>query len=138
MNNTNQLKDFINNFNYPDPSWDNLPEGFPNCSKSGLSPQEQGLLEGIVLAWYNEDGRTVIYKRSATISTVLTTIIFIIFLSVHTLSSPTVKIVRSVSAATVSAMLKKHTVSEQINDSNDVFNNVFESTVSGLLRSEYE
>ena len=25
------LKQFINNFNYPDPVWDGLPTGFPNC-----------------------------------------------------------------------------------------------------------
>jgi len=55
-------KHFIKNFNFPNPSWDNLPSGFPNISEEGLSKEETHLLEAIKMAWLVADE-----KRSYTI-----------------------------------------------------------------------
>ena len=53
------LKQFINNFNFPNPSWTNLPEGFPLCQTKTLNNEEKGLYEGIVLAWLTEKSSKV-------------------------------------------------------------------------------
>lgn len=47
------LKQFINNFDFPNPDWSNLPEGFPFCDTSNLNKEEKGLYSGIVFAWIN-------------------------------------------------------------------------------------
>lgn len=58
----NNLRQFIRSFNFPNPSWDNLPVGFPNISEEGLSKEEAHLLDAIKLAWLVADE-----KRSYTI-----------------------------------------------------------------------
>lgn len=59
---SNQIKEFIKGYNFSNPSWDNLPTGFPNISKAGLTKEEAHLLEAIKLAWLVADE-----KRSYTI-----------------------------------------------------------------------
>jgi len=46
-----KLKIYINSFYFPDPSWENLPVGFPNCDTSTLSKEENHLFEAIKIAW---------------------------------------------------------------------------------------
>ena len=41
------LKTFINNYDFTNPTWENLPVGFPNVSEKGLSKEETHLLEAI-------------------------------------------------------------------------------------------
>src|SRR3989338_155573 len=63
-----KLKTFINGFNFPSPSWENLPEGFPNLDKDGLTVQEGHLLDAIRLAYFaNEGGWKVSLKRNSKI-----------------------------------------------------------------------
>ncbi len=45
------IRKFINNFNFPNPEWDDLPEGFFRVDKSNLSKQEQSLHSAILAAW---------------------------------------------------------------------------------------
>lgn len=66
--NTKELKEFVNDFNFPDPSWDNLPVGFPYCDTNGLSLQEKHLFNAIKTMWIFDnkeksfDRFLVIYK----------------------------------------------------------------------------
>ena len=51
-----QLKKFIKEFYFPNPSWKNLPIGFPKGSRDGLNREERHLLEAIVTIWKMENG----------------------------------------------------------------------------------
>lgn len=46
------LKKFINEFNFPEPDWSNLPKGFPSCNLTGLSVQEKHLFGAIKTIWF--------------------------------------------------------------------------------------
>ncbi len=64
MNNQTNIKHFINNFNFPNPNWNEFPKGFPFCDTSSLNKQESGLYSGIVFAWlvYRSEGMGVAGK----------------------------------------------------------------------------
>lgn len=131
---TKNLKRFINTFNYPDPSWDKLPNDFPNCDTSGLTAHEEGLFSGISLIWYaNYGGRPDLYKRFAKSMTLLMIIAVSGMILKNILVSDMFGRVVEVNAATVSGTLRAMTpkVSEK-----DYLgpSNFLESTMSGLLR----
>ena len=46
-----KLKGFIQNFDINKPSWDTLPEGFPDCDLSGLDSSEVGKFYAIMVVW---------------------------------------------------------------------------------------
>jgi hypothetical protein len=52
INKTNStVKFFIEKFDFPNPSWKNLPIGFPSCDISALTPEEKHLYGAIIFAW---------------------------------------------------------------------------------------
>src|SRR4030042_4635331 len=53
-----KLKRFIKGFYFPNPSWDNLPIGFPNCETHGLSKEEKYLFDAIKFAWITSQATT--------------------------------------------------------------------------------
>ena len=59
-----KTKQFIHNFNFTNPNWENLPSGFPNLNEKGLNKEETHLLEAIKLAWVvtEEKQTNTIYK----------------------------------------------------------------------------
>lgn len=61
-NTTYQIKQFIADFNFPNPDWESLPVGFPYIPKEGLTKEEAYLLDGIKLAWTANAGG---WKHSA-------------------------------------------------------------------------
>ena len=46
-----KLKDFIEQFNFSKPTWENLPEGFPECELEELSSEEIGKFMAIKNLW---------------------------------------------------------------------------------------
>ena len=48
------LKQFIAEFNFPNPDWNSLPDGFPFCNTGTLNNEEKGLYQGILFAWLTE------------------------------------------------------------------------------------
>lgn len=46
-----KLKELINNFNFEQPNWNQLPEGFPDCELSGLSSAEIARFNAIKTFW---------------------------------------------------------------------------------------
>jgi len=46
-----KLKEFIKNFSFDKPDWNNLPEGLPECDLTGLSPDEIGKFMAIRNLW---------------------------------------------------------------------------------------
>ena len=46
-----KLKDFIKNFNFQNPSWENLPEGFPDCDLDGIDSNDIGSFLAVKTAW---------------------------------------------------------------------------------------
>ena len=48
---TATLKQFINSFDFENPNWIDLPEGFPFCETRLLNKEESGLYSGIAFAW---------------------------------------------------------------------------------------
>lgn len=45
------LKEFIKNFNFNKPDWDQLPDSFPNCELKGLTSEEIGKFTAIKNLW---------------------------------------------------------------------------------------
>lgn len=104
-----KLKRFIKEFNFPDPEWNNLPEGFPNCDKQSLTKEESHLLEAIEMAWMlTEKGRTTLYKKFLRLSFVVIAISTIALLGINILTNPEGKYTKSVNAATISAQLMQN------------------------------
>ncbi len=46
-----KLKNYINEFNFPNPDWDNLPRGFFKSDTSTLTTEEKHLFDSIQTAW---------------------------------------------------------------------------------------
>ncbi len=65
IQNTKELKQFVSEFNFPDPSWENLPSGFPEVSKKGLNREQSHLLDAIILAWTatNPTGKSQLFAQ---------------------------------------------------------------------------
>ena len=97
---TSDLNKFVNEFDFPEPDWTTLPEGFPNLSKNGLSKEEGHLLDGIKLAWVTSEGRSVFFKSVAKRTSVVTAIVFV-FLIGKSLLTSNQTITKTVSAKTV-------------------------------------
>lgn len=88
------LKSFVNNFNFPEPSWENLPTDFPYCDLNGLTVQEKHLYDAIKTMWIFQnkqksfDRFLIIYKpvfisagTKLTISAVLAGSTFVIIMT---------------------------------------------------------
>ncbi len=97
-----KVKRFIAGFDFPEPDWGNLPDGFPNLDKKGLSKEEGHLLDGIKLAWVTSEGRETLYKTTAKRAFVGMVIVILILLGGNLLANPENSITKSVSAKTVS------------------------------------
>lgn len=126
--NGDELKQFIHSFNFPDPSWDNVPSNFPSVSKQDLSKAEKGMLTAIMLAWYIERGRNIVYKRFIKLGFTITFLIITGLYLKFVTSTPAFIVVKEISAATVSAGIKKLTVQRS-----DNFGEILESTMSATL-----
>ncbi len=113
-----ELREFINTFNFPEPDWSNLPAGFPNLDKTGLTKEESHLLDGITLAWVTSEGRDFFAKRYARRALVGTTIILLILFGNNLLAKAEKSITKSVSAKTVT----------------EVFEDIIISTMSAVFR----
>ncbi len=107
-----KVKIFIKNFYFPNPSWEDLPVGFPNLPKVGLTHEEGLLLDAIKLAYVNEVGRKTLIRHISLICLIsLIGLLSLIFLSgqdkfTKPVSAATVK-VDEVIQSTMSAILRK-------------------------------
>ena len=101
-----ELKALVHNFDFSNPDFSNIPN-FPNISNRGLTKYESGLLTAIKLAYLNSDqGRKHARNRLfKTVGTMGISIAIIAFIQL-TITSPAVNVVKSVAAATVSAILR--------------------------------
>ena len=113
-----KINEFVNNFNFPNPSWENLPEGFPNLDKDGLTTQEGHLLDAIKLAWINsnEQGKKYFLQKTARNVFFVLSILVIGTLTVRVLKNPQNSYTMNVHAAT-----------EKVSE-------VVQSTMSAILR----
>lgn len=101
MNNT---KIFIKKFDFTNPDWSDLPETFPNLPKTGLTRQEEHLLDAIKLAHFaNEGGWKASTGKAGRIG-LISLIGLIVFIGLISLiSSPEGELTRTVQAAGVQA-----------------------------------
>jgi hypothetical protein len=125
-----RTKQFIAEFNFPNPDWNNLPLGFPNINKSDLNKEERHLLDAIILAWIATQGRGKMYalKKSIKASFVSIAIIGLLVLGKNYIQSPEWKFTKQVSAATASATLKN------VGTKAYEINSMLESTMSAILK----
>lgn len=125
--NTNKVKDFVNNFCFPDPKWDNLPFGFPDVPVKGLTRQEEHLLSGIKLAWMatQSKGKKHLYVNTIKAGIISSVILAMITLAGDFVKSPEWQYTKEVSAATASATLKE--VGGRADE-------MIQSTMSAILR----
>lgn len=127
-------KSYIKNFNFPNPNWDNLPVGFPNCDTSGLTKEEICLLDAIKLAWLTGTpaGKRQIASRFVkSCSFVLISLITLITLITLIFPYSEAQLTKPVSAATISATLKQ---SVQLDIKN--IENLIESTMSAIRKAD--
>lgn len=118
---SNNLAEFIRDFNFPNPSWDRLPAGFPDCDGRGLSEkQDRHLFEAIKTAWIIEGGgRKTFYKTAVRKAAFGIAVVIVIVLLGKTITeSPEKTITRSANAKTIT-----QTVGE-----------IIESTRSAILK----
>ena len=104
---TSQTKRFIAEFNFPNPDWSNLPAGFLDLDKTGLTKEESHLLDGIKLAWIASKGRGVFYKTVAKRAFVGIAIVVLVLLGGNLLANPEKSIAKNVSAKTVSQTVEE-------------------------------
>lgn len=104
-----KVRRFIAGFNFVEPNWDNLPGGFPNLDKTGLTKEEGHLLNGIKLAWLTSAGRSVFYRTLARRTVLGAAIITIALLGRSIITTTNNSYAKSVNAATVSATIKNLT-----------------------------
>ena len=114
-----KTKIFIKNFNFPNPSWDNLPVGFPNLPKDGLTIQEGHLLDAIKLAWINSGsgGRKYYFLKTTRSALFVLSVLAVGTLIFNVLKNPensytmnvyaAREIVSGVVQSTMSAILRK-------------------------------
>ena len=77
MTYTTYTKNFIREFNFANPDWDNLPEGFPYCNISSLTRGEKYLYGGIKTAWLVSQPPSYFVKRAFYKSAIITSGLFI-------------------------------------------------------------
>ena len=102
-----KVKGFVKEFDFPNPDWSSLPDGFPNLSKEGLTKQERHLLDGIKLTWVVSEGRETLYKTTAKRAFVGVVIVALVLLGGSFLVRPETSITKSVSAKTVSQTVEE-------------------------------
>lgn len=115
---TYNIRKFISEFNFANPSWENLPPGFPVISKKGLTKEEGYLLDAIKFAYFTfEGGWRNSLKKSAKIGLIsligiISLIGFITLIKPNserltkTVNAATIKIDEAIQS-TMSAVLKK-------------------------------
>lgn len=96
-----KVKEFVAGFDFPEPDWERLPEGFPKLDKQGLTKEEGYLLDGIKLAWTVSEGRGFFYKRTAKRVVIGLSIAIIILAGTTLLGSYDKTLSKSVNAKTV-------------------------------------
>ena len=113
------LKQYINQFDFTHPRWDNLPMGFPHCDTSGLTQkQDRHLYNAIKTEWIVEgSGRQYFYKLIARRALVTVAIIFTLLAGRNIITKT------QTNTNTVSAKTVGQTVGE-----------IIESTRSALIR----
>jgi hypothetical protein len=117
----------IKQFNFS--NWENVPSILADAKSEKLKLEEKHLLGAIKLAYYgNEDGRQLIMRSITKTSLVLVIICLIGFISLISFSSlsENEKLLKPVSAATVSASLKQFDIRQTLEQA-------YESTVSAVL-----
>ena len=102
-----ELKVLVNTFDFWEPDWSKLPYNFTKLPTNELTKYEQGLLTAVKLAYLNsKHGRRQVKKRFVKAgSTVVIAIAIVAFVQL-TITSPAVNVVKSVAAATMSAILR--------------------------------
>ena len=118
MTNKTEIKKFIRNFNFPDPKWDNLPQGFPNLNKDGLSLEEGYLFDAIKTAWIIEGGRKTFYRAFAKKTLLGVAAAALILLGGSLVTAGKNALTTSVSAKTITQS----------------FGEILESTMSAIIR----
>jgi len=113
------LKQYINQFDFTHPHWDNLPAGFPHCDISGLTTkQDKHLYDAIKTEWIVEGGgRQYFYKSIARRALVTAAIIFVLLAGKNAITS---------NQSTTNTVNAK-TVSQTVGD-------FVEATMSALIR----
>lgn len=130
-NSTNNLKEFIRNYNLAKPNWDSLPKNFPDCNKRKLTNRELLLLDAIKLAWINENKNGKKYIINKSIQTVLILIaIGISLIEAGKLSFAKSGLIVGVNAATVSANLRRINLESS---PQEIWSEIIESTNSALI-----
>ena len=118
---TKSLRDFVKNFDFANPSWEDLPVGFPDCDLSGLTEkQDRHLYGAIKTAWVIEGGGRQDFYKTATrrAAFAMALVIVITLLGKTIIASPQNSVARSANAKTLS-----QTVGE-----------IIESTRSAILK----
>ena len=97
------LKQYINQFDFTNPCWKNLPMGFPDCDTSGLTQkQDRHLYNAIKTEWIVEGGgRGYMVKAVAKRMAVIAAIIFVLLAGGRLITSSQIT-TNTVSAKTVS------------------------------------
>ena len=125
-----RVKNFVYSFDFENPDWGNLPVGFPDLPKYGLSKEETCVLEAIVLAWTTSAGRGFLYRKTARLGFFVVAISFIGIFGFNFFRTPEYAQTKSVNAATISATLKQMNIG---NDSPIDIEGIVESTMSAVL-----
>jgi hypothetical protein len=127
---TTNTKQFVSEFNFANPRWDKVPADIATLPADGLSKQEEHLFEAIKLAYFTlEGGRKVVIQkavRTGAISLIVIVISLISLIALTSFSSGE-KLAKPVNAATVSAQLKTGSLKA---------GEIFQSTVSGILKGK--
>lgn len=99
---SNSLTEFIRSWDFANPSWENLPLGFPDCDTSTLTQkQDKHLFDAIKTEWViSGGGRRFFYKSIAKRALVGTTIVALLLFAKN-LVSTSESLTRNVSAKTV-------------------------------------
>ncbi len=111
-----ELKALVNNFNFWEPDWESFLSHFPHfpsgpealrAGGQSLTPYESGLLTAIKLAYLNShQGKIYLRKKAIKAGGVVAIAVAVIVFAQLTIASPAVNVVKSVAAATMSAILR--------------------------------
>lgn len=126
----NRINRYIGRFNFENPDWKNMPMDFLETDTKKLNPSEKGIYHGIKLAWYIEKGRRRLYTNTIKIGFTIALIIISGLYFRLVFSSPAFTAVKEVSAATMSAGIKKLTIQKD-----DPFSEILDSTISAKRSS---
>ena len=113
-----KISQFIAKFNFPEPRWDNLPVGFPNLSKEGLTIQEGHLLDAIKLAWINSNNLGRKYYLQKTVQNAL------LVISILVIGTLTIRVLKNL----------KNSYTMNVYAAREIVSGVVQSTMSAVLR----